>query len=372
MGPRTAAPGGDSGHLAPVELFLRTVDAEAIPLWERVLEQLPIGAAWCFGGLVVGLNDEASRVLGVSRRRVPLAEWGREFELADGSGHRLSREELPMWRALHGERVARTRLQVIRGDGQEVDVSVQAYPLDGAAAPSAIVLAEDLTFSLEQERRFEEWLAALGHELAGTLHTSMMAARIALKNLDHPDPNVARGHLELSLKTAELLGRLVGDFVDAARLGAGTLDWSAVRISLAPFLDQVVAGARLTDRGHDIELSCDDEVATFADPHRLQQILTNLFSNARKYSSPGRLRLEVRAREGLVVVALSDDGPGISAVELPKLFQRYHRLPSREQGSGIGLWLCRELALRMGGDLSVQSRAGESTTFQLILPRAAA
>jgi signal transduction histidine kinase len=355
-----------------VELLARIADEASIPLWESVLERLPIGAVWCIGGERVGVNPEAARLFGIAARRLPLEAWALSFELADGSGHRLAAHERPMMRALRGEQVPRTRLQILRHDGAEVDVSVQAYPVDGVAGPSAVVLFEDLTFSLEEERRFEEWLAALGHELAGTLHTSTLATRLALRSLG-AERTPAHGHLELSLRSAELLGRLVGDFVDAARLGAGNLEWSASQIEVAGFLERVAAAARLADPRHRILLDCDRDVAVRADPHRLEQILTNLFSNARKYSTPGDLTLQVEQTpaSAWVTIVLVDSGPGIEPQAAATLFQRYHRLPSREQGSGIGLWLCRELALRMGGDLSVETlEEPRRTAFRLLLPHA--
>jgi signal transduction histidine kinase len=123
------------------------------------------------------------------------------------------------------------------------------------------------------------------------------------------------------------------------------------------------------DPQHSFTWSSMPELEASADPVRLQQIVTNLLTNAVKYSAPGSLDLGAQTEPERVVVWLKDEGPGISGQDQELLFQPYSRLGSRQEGSGLGLWIARELARGMGGDLWLRSASGENTIFYLALPR---
>jgi signal transduction histidine kinase len=106
-----------------------------------------------------------------------------------------------------------------------------------------------------------------------------------------------------------------------------------------------------------------------ADPDRLEQVLTNLIENAAKYASPTGIRVEGRAGPDRVTLSVSDQGPGIPAVDLPHVFDKFYRRDrSRPSGIGLGLWISRGVVEAHGGQLTVTSLPGQGSTFSLTIP----
>jgi signal transduction histidine kinase len=107
----------------------------------------------------------------------------------------------------------------------------------------------------------------------------------------------------------------------------------------------------------------------YADPDKVEQVLTNLVENACKYGSPKGLRIDGTLNADSVAVAVSDRGEGIPADDLPKVFTKFfRRAEGKPTGSGLGLWISRGLVESHGGDLSAESNPGTGTTFTFTLP----
>ena len=234
---------------------------------------------------------------------------------------------------------------------------------------AAIVLVEDVSWSLESEREQANWVGALGHELNGALQYFQSAVQAANLTVQREPPR-AQHHLEAAQRQVKVMSRLVRDFLDAARLGAGLFRCEDEPVLVSALVRDAAESAELSDPRHRVVLEVEESLWVRADIDRLRQILTNLLGNAAKYSNPGLLRVGVQRDGERVVIYVKDEGPGIAEEQQHHLFRRYRRLPSRTEGSGLGLWISRELALRMGGDLWVQSAEGEPTTFFVALPHA--
>lgn len=338
-------------------------------LLEWLLECAPFGVAWYGGDGRVRLNAEAARLAGLEEREVPLPQWARRVQLVNACSRELEDLERPLYAALGGKRTPRTRMEVARPDGSRAAVAVQSLPWPVEGRPGAVVLVEDISWSLEAEKRQSEWLGSLGHELNGALQ-AVSATVFAAERCLEANPEKAKAHLANTREQCAAMGRLVRDFISAARLGAGTLECRVEPVPLDLFLQQCAHTAELTDPRHKVLLRVEEELWAVADLDRLRQILVNLFSNAARYANPGLLELGARRDGDRVVVWLRDEGPGIPIEAQTHLFQRFHRLPSRVEGAGLGLWLSRELAQLMGGDLWVHSRPFAGTTFFIGVPAA--
>ncbi|MGA9524451.1 MAG: HAMP domain-containing sensor histidine kinase [Myxococcaceae bacterium] len=330
-----------------------------------LLEEAPIGLGWIDRTGTLELNAKAADLLGAPERRLDRTYW-RAMTLVDEAGCRIAMADHPLVRALRGERVPRTRVQVIRPDGIRVPVDVQAVPFGDGGAVS---IFEDASWLLERECNQVEWIAALGHELGGGLHglsTAVTAATLLVEREDMRDR--ARHHLDIARAEIRVMVRLVRDFLDAARLGVGALEVRPATLEVPMVLAELADAAESLDPRHRVILQIEPGLRARADLDRLKQIMANLLSNAAKYSTPGLLMLGAQREGDRVLIGLTDEGPGIAVEAQAKLFQRFHRLPSKRDGSGMGLWISRELALRMGGDLWVRSAEGRPTTFCLALP----
>jgi signal transduction histidine kinase len=343
---------------------VNTLEPSQAPLLHWLSEQAPFGVAWCVPAGPVALNQRGAELLAADRREYPREQFGALVEVIDSTGRVIPAEESPLGAALRGERLERTRVHVSRPDGHRTDLVVSAFPLESSPSPGAVMLFEDASSSSESD-----WLAALAHEMSGALQFLINSIALAERVLER-EPSRARHHLDAAGRQLPMIRRLMGGFIDAARLGAGPFEVRAQPFSVRELLEEMVEAHENSDPRHRILLEGEGEPRALADRDRLRQILTNLLANAAKYAVPGLLTLGARTEQDRVVLWLHDEGPGISESEQAVLFERYQRPPSHTEGFGMGLWISRQLAERMGGGLWVQSADGGPTTFFVSLPAA--
>jgi signal transduction histidine kinase/DNA-binding response OmpR family regulator len=232
--------------------------------------------------------------------------------------------------------------------------------------------AEDLA---EADRRKDDFLAMLGHELRNPL----TPVRNALELL-RSDPAVGeRGAHAVELASRQLrhVVRLVDDLVDVSRIRTGKVELRRAPIDVLAPVQVAVEALRPTFRAQEqhlrLELSREPLLAE-ADPVRLAQVLENLLHNASKYTEPGGHALLSAGREGEeIVVRVSDDGMGIAPDLLPRVFEPFvqaHQPPNRRRGGlGLGLTVVRSLVELHGGRISARSDGpGRGSTFEVRLP----
>ena len=164
---------------------------------------------------------------------------------------------------------------------------------------------------------------------------------------------------------------LVDDVLDVARIEAGELGVERAELDLNAVVSQVAAEMAMTFPGRTITLPADANLRAVGDERRVWQILTNLLSNALKFSGGDEpVEVDLRREGTQIIVAVRDRGPGITAEELPQVFERFVRLPGTASipGTGIGLFIAKSLAEAQDGQLTVESTPGVGSTFCLALP----
>jgi signal transduction histidine kinase len=339
-------------------------------LLEWLLERAPFGVAWCHVEGPVALNGTGSQILALERREYPRDEFESRVSALSLDGRVAGQDENPFTLALAGQQVERTRMKVNLPGGRRADLSVSAFPIASAASGSgALVMFEEIVASTDHETRQVDWMAALAHEVSGVLQLLVNSVAVAEKVLER-EPDRARHHLGTATNQLATIRRLMVGFIDAARMGAGALDVRPQAFPVRGLLEEMIEAHELSDARHRILLEGDAEPWALADPDRVRQILTNLLTNAAKYAVPGLLALGVRDEGERVLLWLRDEGPGIPEAQQTMLFQRFQRLSSYTEGSGMGLWMSRQLAERMGGELWVQSGDARPSTFFVALPAA--
>ena len=180
------------------------------------------------------------------------------------------------------------------------------------------------------------------------------------------------------LKTKALeMNLLVAQMLDAARLEDGRLALKRDRVDLRDVAGEALQVVRpLAAAGHDLSLETPPrQVIVFGDVDRLTTIISNLLENAIKYSPEGgKIRCIVGAVEHTASVSVVDNGVGVAREDIPRLFKRFERIENRKTshvaGTGLGLYLSRELARQHGGDIQVESGPDAGSTFTLSLPLA--
>jgi PAS domain S-box-containing protein len=227
----------------------------------------------------------------------------------------------------------------------------------------------------DADRRKDEFLATLAHELRNPLAAIRGAAQV-LEKKDWPDPDLTWGR-EVIERQAGQMARLLDDLLDVSRITRGKLELRKGRVALAEVVDGAVETSRplIEGGGHELEVALPDEpVYLDADPVRLAQVFSNLLNNAAKYTEPGgRIRLAAERQDGEVAVTVQDTGIGLATEMMPRLFEMFSQAtPARERsqgGLGIGLSLVKGLVEMHGGTIEARSDGpGRGSAFTVRLP----
>lgn len=225
-----------------------------------------------------------------------------------------------------------------------------------------------------------EFLAMMSHELRTPLNAIGGYAQLMEEGISGPITEMQREYLKRVRRSQEHLEALINDVLDFAKLEAGRLDFEIVEFALEDALSAVIAlvepqaGAkqlRFEYRGGD------PAIRVRADRDKVLQVVLNLVSNAVKFTAAGgRITMDWLSRPGQAHIRVSDTGAGLPPEKLGTVFEPFvqaaRNVHGASHGTGLGLTISRDLARRMGGDLTVVSEVGVGSTFTLTLPLASA
>ena len=177
-------------------------------------------------------------------------------------------------------------------------------------------------------------------------------------------------YLDLMSQAARDLSALLEDVLDVSRVEAGVLAPQKQTVDLKQICRQVVGTLQSVAEQKKLQLdSSVPEMKVWADPKLLQRVITNLVSNAIKFTEEGFVRIGASEDEKCYRITVQDSGIGMSAQEIKGLFQKYHQIHADKPGYGLGLFISRQIAQAHGGTLDVVSQPGQGSTFTLTLPK---
>jgi signal transduction histidine kinase len=229
----------------------------------------------------------------------------------------------------------------------------------------------------ELDRLKDEFIAITSHELRTPL-ASVYGAAMTLQRQEL-DPEQRESMLGVIYRESARLARLVDQVLWASRLESGRVTTTIESCDPVELVEEVVEAEQThMPAGLSLTVAADEPAPRVAaDGEKVKQVLTNLIDNAVKYSTEGGgIEVSLQAANGLVRFSVRDDGLGIPLVEQQRIFDKFHRLdPNMTRGvggTGLGLYICRELVDQMNGRIWVTSREGEGSTFAFELPVAQA
>ena len=245
---------------------------------------------------------------------------------------------------------------------------------NGHGAQGALGVFFDITRTERLENVRQEFLSNVSHELRTPL-TAIIAFVETLETGAMEDPESSQRFLSIIRKNASRMHGLIDDILELTAIEGGNVTLRAKPVELCTLTEDVCASLEAKAAAQNVTLlnNVPQEVMVFADERRLEQMLTNLIDNGIKFSREhGTVTIshESGTRDNILV---QDNGDGIPAQHLERLFERFYRVDrarSRDMGgTGLGLAIVKHLALLHGGEVTVASELGKGTTFTIHLPR---
>jgi two-component system phosphate regulon sensor histidine kinase PhoR len=371
-------------------------------LLQMILDQLPSSVYLVRGhdARLVLANRATATVWGaVWPHGMPMRDFLTENKIRIFSvdGHPLASHQLATLRAVQRGEVVLHHQEVIRHpDGTTLPVLVNAVGLDirelylspaDAAShlaegtePAAIVVHQDVTALKETERLKDEFIGIAAHELRSPLAVLKgFAQTLLVQTARGKGPALADWQVEalqgIDSATMRMI-ELTEDLLDVTRLQAGRLALHREPTDLIALTQRVVTRLQMTTEQHTISLSTSAEhLVIFVDPRRMEQVLSNIIGNSIKYSPQGGpivVTIRERDTDDSVLLAVQDYGIGIPLSQQPRIFGRFVRADNVRAygigGTGLGLYLCRELIEQQRGRVWFESSEGHGSTFFISLP----
>ncbi|MGH3000908.1 MAG: sensor histidine kinase, partial [Gaiellaceae bacterium] len=255
-------------------------------------------------------------------------------------------------------------------EGRELWLSISGVPSSDGTAYAF----RDVTADRQLDRMKSDFVATVSHELRTPL-AAVYGAAVTLAERDFSEREDLRRELVLQIaEQAARLSAIVDDILFVGRLESGGLRLEAAAVDPTEVARAAVEATRMRTEA-DVTIDAPDSMAPIeTDAGRLRQVLDNLLDNAVKYSPEGgaiRLRVDADSRSTRFTVA--DQGVGIAPAELSRIFEKFYRVDPHQtrgvNGTGLGLYVCRELVERMDGHIAVSSIPGRGSTFVVELPR---
>ena len=346
---------------------------------ETLVNTVPVGVLVLDArtGAAVSVNREARRIveglLDPDQRAEDLLE---AVAIRRADGTEFSLEELPLAEVLRlGQTVRAEEIVIEAPNGRSVTTLVNATPKrsDEGEVESFVVTMQDMTPVEELERLRAEFLAMVSHELRTPLTSIKGSVTTLLDRSNALSPaETAQFHQIIDTQT-DRMRKLIADLLDVAHIEVGTLRVSPEPADLASLVAEAVNSFESGGAKHRVHV----EIAAglpfvMADKLRMVQVLSNLFANAARYSHESSPITVTATDENIwVAVSVTDEGQGVTAENLPRLFRKFSRLEDESQGTdtGLGLAICKGIVEAHGGRIWAESDGpGKGACFTFTIP----
>jgi signal transduction histidine kinase len=220
----------------------------------------------------------------------------------------------------------------------------------------------------------DDFISVATHELKAPM--SIIKGYISM-SLEEEVSDGVRKMLNIAFAQTNRLTHLISDLLDVSRLEQGRAKFQIAQLNLPDTIQPMMAifEVKAKDKGLKLAYQPPGNLPLVkADPDRVAEILTNLIDNAIKYSKSGTVSVSHMVQQGSVATSVTDTGIGMTTQEQSRLFQRFYRAKNSDtaeiEGTGLGLWIIKQYAEKMGGSITVASEKGKGSSFTVTLPSA--
>lgn len=270
-----------------------------------------------------------------------------------------------------------------KSDGTYADIKDQGYVQQGASGPVRMIGAmKDETERKKQLNDIQkaisardEFLSIASHELktpVTSMHLQMQMLKRKIDKGEQPDVNYINRVNQLGLRQCVHLTSLIDDMLDVSRIAAGKMTFHFAEVTLNDMVNNAVEAfsINLEDKNVKLESKIESGITIRGDVFRLEQVVYNLLSNALKYGQGRPIKLEVFREGQFGVIKVTDQGLGISKENLARIFDRFERVISSTNitGLGLGLFISQEIVHSHQGTIHVKSQEGKGSEFVVRLP----
>jgi PAS domain S-box-containing protein len=319
------------------------------------------------------VNRQAEQLFGYKRQEIIgqsisdlISERSRAEHRAHMRGYMRDPDARPMGMgpALYG----------LRKDGSQFPAEISLSPLETDAGLLVSSAIRDITERREIERAKDEFVSVVSHELRTPLTSIRGSLGLLASGALGPLPPKGQRMVEIAVLNTDRLVRLINDILDIERIDSGTIDLHPRPCDGAQLIRRAIQGVEQFADQALVTLAAEGEaVQMYADPDRVHQVLTNLISNAVKFSpASSTVRVRCTRRDSEVLFEVADDGKGIPAGKLAVIFERFGQVDASDSrgkgGTGLGLAICRKIVEHHGGRIWVDSQPGAGSTFSFVLP----
>lgn len=269
------------------------------------------------------------------------------------------------------------RYMSVELDGQLRHYEIVIAPViapEGEEAHGAILMLRDVTKLKELDRMKSDFVATASHELRTPLTSIAMSLDLLDQHASGRLEPEERDQLEGARRDVARLRSLIGDLLELSRIESGRIELDIGTVQMNLLCDRAVEVMSPQAEERSVEIVCRSPgglPCVRADPNKATWVLTNLLSNAVRYSDPGgAVQIDASADEGSVRVSVTDHGPGIAYEDQSRIFDKFVQVEDGRtpEGSGLGLAICREIVRAHGGSIWVESEPGEESVFTFTLP----
>ena len=332
------------------------------------------------------INPSAQQIIGWDQGDALGLNWKSVLKLVTSDGKDVEDLENPIAQSLSKNQPTHNdKLFLLTSSEKRILVSIVSSPV-GTDGEGIIVVFRDITKEKAEEREQAEFISTASHEMRTPVASIEGYLGLALNPATAHIDEKARDFITKAHESAQHLGRLFQDLLDISKVEDGRMKNNPKVINVNEFLKNIFDGLAtkasekqlnyifmpdIIDEGK--EKSLQPIFYANIDPDHFREVVSNLIENAIKYTPSGEVVVNVTGDDKQISVSVKDSGIGIPAEDIPHLFQKFYRVDNSDTreigGTGLGLYLSRRLAEAMSGNLRVESKYKEGSTFYLEIPR---
>jgi two-component system sensor histidine kinase VicK len=327
-------------------------------------------------GIIIRTNKVTSDILGYSEDELLGKAFIKKVRAYNFDGKKLSDSERPASKKGSAYESVNTSLEYETKSGERVPVRISIAPIFVHGSPSgAVTLFQDISEERELDRSKDDFIGLVSHQLS-TPATAVKANLGMIVEGIVEEADEIKDAVEQAYESNERQIQIVQDFLNVARLENNRLMPQLEDVNLQKMIESVLHDQKLNldNRKHKVSVECSDSATVYADSHILSFVINNLVNNAGKYSDEGKpIHIEVRESQNTYHLSVIDEGVGVAAEDLDKLFKRFSRvnndLSAIVGGTGLGLYIAKKMVTIMNGTLEVRSEKNVGSRFIVTLPK---